>query len=157
MRRRMGAGALELPASSDRDVHARWRETVASRLPSQQWPEQRILLTAVDASTGEPTVFTRDSGVSLADAVAASFPAASLVPSGTSDTSTAATGAMRTPTSPQAMPGFLVLSPFGGRTRTPLEWGQHLDAQVKELRDAGSTVEVISPEAEAEDLFAPMP
>ncbi|PSS43177.1 patatin [Arthrobacter woluwensis] len=153
MRRRMGAGALELPASSDRDVHARWRETVASRLPSQEWPEQRILLTAVDASTGEPTVFTRDSGVSLADAVAASCSSGFAYPVG--DKRYIDGGYRRNENADLAAghARVLVLSPFGGRTRTPLEWGQHLDAQVKELRDAGSTVEVISPEAEAEDLF----
>ncbi|MFK0073460.1 patatin-like phospholipase family protein [Arthrobacter woluwensis] len=153
MRRRMGAGALELPASSDRDVHARWRETVASRLPSQEWPEQRILLTAVDASTGEPAVFTRDSGVSLADAVAASCSSGFAYPVG--DKRYIDGGYRRNENADLAAghARVLVLSPFGGRTRTPLEWGQHLDAQVKELRDAGSTVEVISPEAEAEDLF----
>src|SRR4051794_15713004 len=31
----------------------------------------------------------------------------------------------------------LVLSPFGGRTRAPLEWGMQLAAQVRELRALG--------------------
>ncbi len=47
MRRRMGAAALGLAAASDRSVHARWRATVASRLPSQDWPQRTLLITAV--------------------------------------------------------------------------------------------------------------
>ncbi|KGN36979.1 HNH endonuclease signature motif containing protein [Knoellia subterranea] len=44
-----------------------------SRLPGAEWPtDQRLLVAAVDAVTGEPVVFDRDSGVELVDAVAAS-------------------------------------------------------------------------------------
>ena len=53
MRRRMGAGALELEAASDGSWPARWRVTVATRLPSPRWPEQTLLITAVDALCGE--------------------------------------------------------------------------------------------------------
>ncbi|MEO8743908.1 MAG: patatin-like phospholipase family protein [Candidatus Dormiibacterota bacterium] len=46
---------------------------VIERLVRQRpWPERRLLITAVDAETGEPRVFDRDSGVVLSDAVAAS-------------------------------------------------------------------------------------
>lgn len=38
----------------------------------RSWPERRLLITAVDAETGEPRAFERDSGVELAHAVAAS-------------------------------------------------------------------------------------
>src|SRR3984957_3361731 len=72
MRRRMGAAALELDAASDGSGPMRWRATVAARLPSQRWPERTMLITAVDARTGEPVVFDRHSGVDLVDAVAAS-------------------------------------------------------------------------------------
>ena len=49
MRRRMGAAALELDATSDGSWQAGWRATVAARLPSQRWPERTVLITAVDA------------------------------------------------------------------------------------------------------------
>ena len=48
------------------------RAIIESRLRSQTWPERRLLITAVDAETGEARVFDRDSGVALATAVAAS-------------------------------------------------------------------------------------
>ena len=72
MRRRLGAAALELDAASDGSGQTRWRATVAARLPSQHWPQRTMLITAVDAHTGEPVVFDRHSGVDLVDAVAAS-------------------------------------------------------------------------------------
>ncbi len=45
---------------------------IEGRLRSHSWPEARLLITAVDAETGEPKVFDCDSGVTLTEAVAAS-------------------------------------------------------------------------------------
>lgn len=45
---------------------------IAARLPRQEWPEQRLVVNAIDAETGEWVRFDRDSGVSLLDAVTAS-------------------------------------------------------------------------------------
>src|SRR4029450_6182138 len=72
MRRRLGAAALEMDAASDGSAQTRWRATVAARLPSQHWPERTVLITAVNAYTGEPVAFDRHSEVDLVDAVAAS-------------------------------------------------------------------------------------
>jgi NTE family protein len=48
------------------------RAIIAQRVPYHDWPQQRLLVTAVDAESGEPKVFDRASGVPLVDAVAAS-------------------------------------------------------------------------------------
>jgi NTE family protein len=48
------------------------RAVIEQRLPSRSWPERRLLITAVDAETGEAKVFDRDGDASLTDAVAAS-------------------------------------------------------------------------------------
>lgn len=48
------------------------RSVIAARLPSHEWPDRSIRITAVDAATGELVVFDRGSGVDLVDAVAAS-------------------------------------------------------------------------------------
>jgi NTE family protein len=45
---------------------------IRSRLPVQDWPDRDLRITAVDAASGEFTVFTPDSGVDLVSAVAAS-------------------------------------------------------------------------------------
>ena len=47
----------------------------------------------------------------------------------------------------------LVLSPFGGRTLQPLEWGTQLAAQVDELRAGGSRVETVFPDSDSEHMF----
>jgi NTE family protein len=153
MRRRMGAAALELDAASDGTWRARWRDTVASRLPGPEWPERALRITAVDARTGEPMVFDRDSGVDLVDAVAASC--ASGLPYEIAGRHYLDGGYRRNENADLAAgcARVLVLSPFGGRTRHPLEWGMQLAAQVDELRAGGSRVETIFPADDAEPLF----
>jgi NTE family protein len=48
------------------------RNVIAQRLPSHDWPDRALRLTAIDVVTGELVVFDRASGVELVDAVAAS-------------------------------------------------------------------------------------
>jgi NTE family protein len=154
MRRRLGAAAIDLAEASDGSVQARWRATVAARLPSQDWPERAVLITAVDAGTGEPVVFDRHSGVDLADAVAASCSSGPAYAIG--DGHYIDGGYRRSAENADLAAGYgriLVLSPFGGRTRAPLEWGMQLAAQVDELRAGGSRVETIAPDSDAEHLF----
>jgi NTE family protein len=154
MRRRMGAAALELAAASDGSLQARWRATVAARLPRQLWPQRRTLITAVDARTGEPAVFHKGSGVELADAVAASCASGFAYEIG--DNSYIDGGYRSNAENADLAAGYgqvLVLSPFGGRFRTPAEWGTNLAAQVEALRAGGSRVETIFPESDAEHMF----
>jgi NTE family protein len=153
MRRRMGAAALDMDAGSDDSWQAKWRATVASRLPSQHWPQRTVLITAVDAQTGEPAVFDRHSGVDLADAVAASC--ASGRPYRIGDDRYIDGGYRRNENADLAAghERVLVLSPFGGRSLHPLDWGMQLAAQVDELREGGSRVETISPDGDSEHLF----
>jgi NTE family protein len=63
-------GALALAASGG--PTDTMRKIVLGSLRVREWPEQRLLIPAVDAGTGELTVFARDSGVSLVDAMCAS-------------------------------------------------------------------------------------
>ena len=154
MRRQLGASALELPQASNGSWQARWRETVAARLPSQTWPEQRVLITAVDAETGEPVVFDRFSGVDLADAIAASC--SSGPPYRIGGSRFIDGGYRRSSENADLAAGYervLVLSPFGGRTRAPLDWGMQLAVQIDELRAAGSRVESIFPSGAALAAF----
>ncbi|NUR08251.1 MAG: patatin-like phospholipase family protein [Nocardioidaceae bacterium] len=153
MRRRIGAAALETAAASA-DAQTRWRATVAARLPSPHWPERTVLITAVDAETGEPVVFDRHSGVDLVDAVAASCAGGFAYRIGgnryvdggyrsNADNADLAAGYAR----------VLVLSPFGGRSRFPADWGMHLTTQVDALRAGGSRVETVFPDGRSEHLF----
>jgi len=74
-RRRVGRLALDGidPEADEALIAGR-----AALIGADAWPERRLLITAVDATTGEPAVWDRDSGVPLVHAVAASsaFPGA---------------------------------------------------------------------------------
>lgn len=48
------------------------RQVIAQRLPSHDWPDRVLRVTAIDIATGELVVFHRESNVALVDAVAAS-------------------------------------------------------------------------------------
>ena len=65
---RVGKMALKAhePGSVDREG------VIRSRIHAQDWPDRDLLITAVEVETGEFTVFTRDSGVDVVSAVAAS-------------------------------------------------------------------------------------
>jgi NTE family protein len=155
MRRRMGAAALETDAASGGSGQAQRRATVAARLPSQHWPQRPMLIVAVDARTGEPVVFDRHSGVDLADAVTASCAGPGAPPHSIGD-GRYIDGGYRSPENADLAAGYarvLVLSPLGGRTRAPLDWGMHLAAQAGELRAHGSRVETILPDSDSRDAF----
>lgn len=108
----------------------------------------------MDAQTGEPVVFDRDSGVELVDAVAASCAGgfayaigdARFIDGGyraNADNADLAVGHAR----------VLVLSPLGGRSFHPVEWGTHLATQVEALRAGGSAVETVFPDDAALTAF----
>ncbi|MES2092429.1 MAG: patatin-like phospholipase family protein [Actinomycetota bacterium] len=67
-RRRVGRFAIDATTVAPGDRRA----VISARLTVQDWPDRRLLVTAVNAETGELRVFDRHSGVNLIDAVAAS-------------------------------------------------------------------------------------
>ena len=145
LRRRMGTAAIELAIASGGSE--RWRSMVAARLPGAEWPEWRMLITAVDAETGAPVTFDRESGVNLVDAVAASTSGRGAYRIGdrwyidggyraNSDNADLAAGYDR----------VLVLSPLGGKSLHPVDWGTHLATQVDALRAGGSLVVTVFPD-----------
>ena len=67
-RARLGRAALKARTVPESER----REAIRSRVHRDEWPAQRLLVTAVEAETGKTEVFDSDSGASLIDAVAAS-------------------------------------------------------------------------------------
>lgn len=156
LRQRLCAAALELDAESDGSWTGRWRSIVAPRLPGHGWPERAIAITAVNARTGDGVVFDRDSGVDLVDAVAAST--SSGLPYWIADVPYLDGGFRSNAENANLATGYdrvLVLSPFGGRSLVPEEWGTRLATQIEELRAGGALVETVIPEPESEHLFGP--
>ncbi|GGR39437.1 NTE family protein [Nocardioides luteus] len=154
MRRRIGADALELAEEAGPSSRERWHDTVAVRLPSPRWPQRDILLTAVDADTGEPVELDRDSGIDVVDAVAASCAGGPAYAVG--ERRFIDGGYRRSSENADLAKGYgrvLVLSPLGGRTRHPAGWHSDLATQVEELRGAGSDVETLLPDAGSREAF----
>jgi len=157
LHRALGAFALESDALLRPGADQR-RALVASRLPSQDWPERPLLVVALNAHTGELVAFDRDSGVDLADAVTAS----TALPGGTAthvvDGVHYINGGVRSAENADLAAGYatvIVLSPFGGPDwQRPGQFegirrfpGYGLDDQVEALRAQGSRVVVITPDA----------
>ena len=65
---KIGAVAL----STQTVTEAVRRNVIAERLPSHDWPDRVLRISAIDTATGELVTFDRNSGVALVDAVAAS-------------------------------------------------------------------------------------
>jgi NTE family protein len=65
---KIGAVAL----STQTVTEAVRRDVIAQRLPSHEWPDRVLRISAIDTATGELIAFDRNSGVGLVDAVAAS-------------------------------------------------------------------------------------
>jgi NTE family protein len=65
---KIGAVALSTQTVSE----AVRRDVIAQRLPSHDWPDRVLRISAIDTATGELITFDADSGVALVDAVAAS-------------------------------------------------------------------------------------
>jgi NTE family protein len=140
---RVGALVLAVAVGNGSDR----RQIVTTQLPMQTWPERRVLITAVNAETGERRAFDRNSGIDLVDAVIAStafvgwpptlFQGHHYVDGGfySSDNADLAAGfdrvmilALRLP---PGIPSMSIVS---------------LDATVKTLRDGGALVEVVHPD-----------
>ncbi|MFC4149735.1 patatin-like phospholipase family protein [Micromonospora mangrovi] len=70
VRSRARVGAMACAARTPSEASR--RAVIEGRLPVREWPARRLLVTAVDAASGEFVVFDAASGVSLVDAVGAS-------------------------------------------------------------------------------------
>jgi NTE family protein len=133
MRRRIGTLALDTPTV----IESIRRAAINARLPEEHWPPSNLLLTAVDAETGQPTVFTNDSGVALVDAVAASCAVPGIWPPVTINGHRYIDGGVRSSTNADLAAGcdrVLVITPT--MANTPQPWGD-LDNEIGQLAPAG--------------------
>jgi len=172
LQRAMGAFGLESDSILGPGAGQR-RAIVAARLPRPEWPDRPMIVTAIDAHTGERVAFDRDSGADLVDAVTASTALPGLVPTVSINGTPYIDGGVRSPDNADLASGYanvVVLSPLGGRggtppqrgadpagqfegLRRPPEWGTDLASQVEALRKQGSRVEVITPDADSRAAF----
>jgi NTE family protein len=144
-RRRIGALALAAEAAGLTPTEEERLAVIGSRLVGQEWPQRALLLTAIDAHTGEFRTFDRDSGVPLVQAVAASCAVPGVYPPVTIDGHRYVDGGMRSAANADLAEGYdrlVVLAPIA-RGVGPMT---SVDAQVTALV---ARVAVVSPDADS--------
>jgi len=142
-RRRIGALALAAEQAGATPPEEERLRVIGSRLVSTEWPTRPLVVTAVDAHTGEFRTFDRDSGVPLLQAVAASCAVPCVYPPVTIDGRRYVDGGMRSPANADLAEGYdrvVVLAPLP-RGAGPLT---SVDAQVTGMV---ARVTVVSPDA----------
>ncbi|MBW5485683.1 patatin-like phospholipase family protein [Streptomyces bambusae] len=147
-RRRVGALAL----AADTGEEAARREVLARRLVSHEWPRRRLVVTAVDALSGEFKAFDRASGAGLVDAVSASCAVPQVWPPVTVGGRRFIDGGVRSSANADVAAGYrrvVVIAPLPmgtGIVPSPA-------AQAAALRRAGAKVALIKPSAQARKAF----
>ncbi|MDH6464856.1 NTE family protein [Micromonospora sp. A200] len=145
VRARAAVGAMAVAARTPSEASR--RAVIEARLPAREWPARRLLVTAVDATSGQFVVFEATSGVSLVDAVAASCAVPGVWPPVTIGDRRYVDGGVRSVVNADLAAGaerVVVLAPmtsgFGPMPR--------LSAQVAALRSV-ARVAVVSPDRAA--------
>jgi NTE family protein len=142
-RRRIGALALAAEKAGLTPSEQERLDVIGERLAGTQWPQRQLVITAVNAETGEFRTFDRDSGVPLLHAVAASCAVPGVYPPVTIDGRRYVDGGMRSAANADLAQGYdrlVVLAPIP-RGVGPMA---SVDAQITGMV---SRVAVVSPDA----------
>ncbi|MFJ1617997.1 patatin-like phospholipase family protein [Streptomyces sp. NPDC088251] len=132
------------------------RAAIAERLPTADWPERPLRITAVDATTGELCTFDRDSAVPLADAVTASCAVPAVWPVATVGGRSWIDGGVHSPANAHLAAGYgrvVVIAPTARGNKAIAS----PRSQAAELAAQGARVEVITPDAAAKKAFGRNP
>jgi len=146
VRRRLGTVALGAPTVEESARIA----VIESRLSSHDWSELELLVTAVDAFTGEFKVFDRHSGVPLVSAVAASCAVPGIWPPVTIGDSRFIDGGVRSGSNADLAEGsdiVVIVAPFAGG------FGPTVEVEAAALREQGAIVEVIAADEGSTEAF----
>ena len=128
------------------------RAVVEGRLGTHDWPAGQLLITAVDADTGEFATFDASSGVDLVDAVGASCAVPGVWPPVTINGRRWMDGGMRSPANADLAAGYdrvVVVAPITRGLR-PMP---SVSEQVAELRRTCQAIALVAPDATAVAAF----
>lgn len=153
LRRQVGAMALAAQTVSEHD----WVGSISDLLGGlEEWPDRPLLITAVDARSGDGVVWEKKAGVPLYQAVASSCAVPGLFPPVSIKGGRYTDGGVRSGTNADLAAGYesvLILAPMGGPEFALGNRQLLQEAQV--LRAAGSLVEVLVPDQAAIAAFGP--
>jgi NTE family protein len=128
------------------------RAVIEKRLPSHNWPTTPLILTAIDALTGEFVTWSKDSGISLVDAVTSSCAVPSVWPCVTINGRRYYDGGLRNSANAYLAAGHtevIVIAPMTGGPSSIV------DGELDELTASGSTIRMIVADAEAIEAMGP--
>ena len=145
---RIGTLALQTPTVSE-EIR---RAVIEQRLPSHEWPSTPLVLTAIDAATGEFVTWDVNSGIALIDAVASSCAVPSVWPCVSIGGKKYYDGGLR-----NAANAFLVAGHSEVIVIAPQTTGLSplVEEELEELRASGSVVHLITCDAEAIEAMGP--
>lgn len=140
-RRRIGELALGATTVDE----ATRRRVIEHRLHGIDWPDRDLVVTAIDAHTGEFVTWTKHSGVSLVDAVASSCAVPGVWPCVTIDGRRYYDGGLRNGANAHLAADSAEVVVIAPRIAGP---SPAVDAEVDSLRSNGSTVRYIQSDRE---------
>jgi NTE family protein len=148
-------GRLARGARLDIDAKER-RAAIASRLPSPEWPDRPLRITAVDAVTGELHTFDKGGDVALVDAVTASSAVPGVWPVARAGGRDWIDGGVHSTANAHLAAGHrrvVVIAPSASGNKAIASPA----AQAAELVANGARVEVITPDAASKEAFGRNP
>jgi NTE family protein len=153
--REIGAWALETSVVSEEAFVASFGSTLMG-LPGERWPGRRFACTAVDAVNGKFAIWDNDSGVPLVRAVASSCAVPGIAPPISINGRRYMDGGMRSATNADLAKGYDVVVVVSISSQAaPEVFRRPLERELAVLRDSGSRVELINPDAESLEAFGP--
>lgn len=157
VRREIGAFALQAQ-TVDEATFIRGFGRSLSEQQAESWPSRPFACTAVDAETGAFMVWGNASGVGLARAVASSCSVPGVFPPITIDGRRYIDGGMRSATNADLAKGhdlvvIIALRLAGGDSEMAQRMRRPLEAEMEALRDAGSRVELVTPDDTSQSAF----
>ncbi|MFO7274610.1 MAG: patatin-like phospholipase family protein [Bacillota bacterium] len=158
---RLVEAGLGLPATALAKVmtgagltEGEWVSLFQAPLGDAPWPERPLRISAVDVETGAPVMWTRDSGVPLARALAASCAVPNLLPTVEINGRRYLDGGARSGTHADQAAGFarvLIVAPMGGPKYALGH--EMLQKERAALQAGGSRVMVVLPDEATAQVF----
>lgn len=133
--------------------------TSFAELIDADWPNRELLLTAVDAESGKFRAWSKDDGIDVRRAVAASCAVPGMFPCVSFNGRRYQDGGVRSGTSADLTKGYdsvLIIAPIGGGT-TGIDTllGRQAKAEAAALIEGGTHTDLVFPDAQAMEAIGP--
>ena len=154
IRKEIGAFALAAQTMGEEDFIATFGRMLAS---SEGWPEKKYMCTAVDAVDGTFVTWSNDSGVPLGRAIASSCSVPGVYPPITINGRRYIDGGMRSGTNADLAKGhdsvIIVAVTTGVEGPMADVSKKRLDGEMATLKESGSAVALVTPDAASREAF----